>query len=600
MKSVIPTFCLLPITGIGILFALDETWNTPTSSNPPYSYGFNYEETEGTLTVESNGDVFSDAELELRATIKIIFKPGFRAYNGSTMRAGIDTDLDGFTEADVDEDGIPDQYERKVSGLDEFDPSDAMGIHPTYLIPYYDAYHLNLGHQFISTGSRDFRAPFANDLISDFNFDDNGIIDTTVVEVFGHYNGDGIKDFWLEVEQYDPTWSPPFYVSAYTGFNSFTPFDYRVFDGVGGPITGLIFGTNWGYSSASWSHWVVDSIRYEIVKYGTESEPWEGGSYNQQDSDNIIITPMISEIVTVYSDGTINEIKIPGSVSGRLYGVEVQSKISTYPIDLGGDLKEGINGVLVFSDIFLSNVFDKDQNPVVTIYEIDFGNTPEIAIPSWMINELCKSSSGRALVDLIRINNIPIFTSKTFNRNSPGRGGVHDPKQGTAGVIYINDQATGILVHLQNQHGYSGDLSNLTLVALKHEICHYQKFVARNLQPLTNNKDRLKEEAECRKEADEWAVSAGLDRLYNNDINGDGIIDIKDYNAIVLQSTGDQDMDGDIDFDDYDLAVLRGVGSAVTGRSTGNSVRQLSDTRKLIVKSKRDRKLYKNSEWNCN
>lgn len=73
---------LLPLVAV----AGNENWNTPTSSGQ-----FRWEETEGILTVQSNGDVFGNGELLLRSTTKIVFQPGFRAYTNSKMRAGIDT-----------------------------------------------------------------------------------------------------------------------------------------------------------------------------------------------------------------------------------------------------------------------------------------------------------------------------------------------------------------------------------------------------------------------------------------------------------------------------------------------------------------------------
>lgn len=273
------------------MFGTNETWNEIT-----YAGQTKGEETEGILTVESNGDVLANGNLTLRSTKKIVFKTNFRAYTNSTMRAGIDSDLDGFTESDVDEDGIPDHYEREFSDLNEFKAGDVLQINTTHGLTYYDVFHLNLDHKNISSGSKNFRAPYMNALLEDFEFDDNGIIDTTIIEVFGHYDGDGIKDYWFEIEQYDPTWNLPLYTSGYTGFNIFTPFDYRVFDGYGGAITGLLFGTGWGYASASWSPWVVDSIRYDIVRYGEPSTLFEGGSYKGNPDSDYTYFPILPEI----------------------------------------------------------------------------------------------------------------------------------------------------------------------------------------------------------------------------------------------------------------------------------------------------------------
>lgn len=124
MKSFLTALFLLCAVADSLI-AYDQTWNTPVTSGQVRD-----QEASGHLGVLANGDVLSGGNLTLRATQRIVFEPGFRAYSGSTLRAGIDSDQDGFTEADAD--GIPDPYELLVPALDPFNPADAASPHPDF------------------------------------------------------------------------------------------------------------------------------------------------------------------------------------------------------------------------------------------------------------------------------------------------------------------------------------------------------------------------------------------------------------------------------------------------------------------------------------
>lgn len=452
MKYKIPPVILLFSLCHALVQGGDQTWNTPTSFDPDFPDLYNWKEADGVLTVESNADVFANATLELRSTTKIIFKPGWRAYTTANVRAGIDSNLDGFTESDVDGDGIPDHYEDKVAALNKFDPSDALQINPDNGLTYYDHYHLNIGHRFISTGSKKFRAPFLNDLIMDFNIDDNGVIDTTINEYFGHYDGDGIMDFWAEVTQYDPSWSTPFYYNAYAGFNSYIPFNYRVMDGWGGALSTIIGGSPWGFSAFHWSPFVSDYVRYDVVRYGKPSTLWEGGSYPANyglgpDVGGDEIIPVSAELLSFSGGQWSYKLVMPSAQVGAYYtpillknGVWIQ--VGPVKVGFGTNLTWTLSiGNSEINQPVLVAAFRKSERPKI-IFEPINNSTMPVRNPSGI-------GPGKSAVFEISVEpGPPEFPDSkiTWAVASGSTGSVSFPSGNTGRVVTVSHQVPGDVV----------------------------------------------------------------------------------------------------------------------------------------------------------
>jgi len=544
-------------------------------------------EIQGTVQLSGTADV------TYRAKNKITIKPGFRAYEGVKMRAGIDADLDGYTDnGDRDGDGIPDEYENEFAALNPDNSTDAANIDPTFNLPWYEVYHLNLRHEGISPGSLSGPAPTVNALLADFGPDFGTFVGTDT----GDRNGDGILDFW---ETQSDSSLDGFYCAL---FVADPPYDYRV-SSAGIWVSSVIPGDGESHFPSWWDLHGATSTTFDIVRFGKPSAPWVGESYLAFDASNVKNIPFIPEVTTTFPDGKDVTVLVSATDPNKLYGIEIIHKIDIEPIDVG-PLKIGTGGTLIFNEIFVEKISD-DENPIIQLYEIDFGNIPVIPLPQWMLDKLCATSAGKALVDQIRIQQIPIYISNKYNRRTRGRGGLHVPDSSSqSSSILLNNNPSILKAELMKREGYTGTdatIDNLVLVSLKHEIIHVDQAKARNYANITK-RENLINEAKARREADEWAVSAGLKRLYNVDKNGDGVLDLDDYIHIVLENDiEDQDGDGDIDMNDYDIiSQSSSQGSNQVGHSTGYSKKAQQNMWNEIKTLTKDKKVFKNESWNCN
>jgi len=202
-------------------------------------------------------------------------------------------------------------------------------------------YHLNLSHG-ASQGSNRFPAPAAGDLLEELELPDPTLNQREVTFRFGDYGeyGDGIKDYWAEVVEWNSV-EPFFPFTFQTNFFGFNPFSYQVFD-PSGPVSVVLTPLEPTLNSTSW---ILSDLPvfYDVVRHGKPSAPWEGGSFtasfgiapNLDNDDFIVIDPEIVEI----SDGTITlKLELPASESesGIIYVPRIKTSTGTHKEPLQG------------------------------------------------------------------------------------------------------------------------------------------------------------------------------------------------------------------------------------------------------------------------
>jgi len=316
-------------------------------------------EADDLMEIQGTVQLSGTADVTYRAKNKITIKPGFRAYEGVKMRAGIDADLDGYTDnGDRDGDGIPDEYENEFAALNPDNSTDAAIIDPTFNLPWYEVYHLNLRHEGISPGSLSGPAPTVNALLADFGPDFGTFVGTDT----GDRNGDGILDFW---ETQSDSSLDGFYCAL---FVADPPYDYRV-SSAGIWVSPVIPGDGESHFPSWWDLHGATSTTFDIVRFGKPSAPWVGGAYEINEAqlkDEAI--PTIPQLTSVDGSNYYFKFIAPNTSSNKWYQPQSWDENLGQWVNIGS-LLLGNGANLSWSNILISTSLIDDSLPIFRIRE---------------------------------------------------------------------------------------------------------------------------------------------------------------------------------------------------------------------------------------